>query len=233
MKPKVLAIVPARAGSKRLPNKNIKLLNGLPLVAHTFEAIKKSKYINATVATSDCPKVLEISSQYTRTFQLNRIPELASDTSSTVDVVLNAVDFAKEIGEFDIICLLQPTSPLRTAMDIDRAIELYINEKASGVVSMTKCEHSPLWATQLDGDNDFRHFTRSLTNKRSQDLKDFYRLNGAIYLIDKNILLNRKKIFLEENYYPYIMSEMHSIDIDTQVDFAFAEFLFENKYLNL
>lgn len=229
MKPKVLAVVPARAGSKRLPQKNIKLLNGLPLIAHTFEAIKNSKYINITIATSDCPQVLNISAQYKNTYPLNRPTDLASDTATTVDVVLHAVEYAKQFEEFDIVCLLQPTSPLRTTQDIDNAIALYIDKQAKGVVSMTKCEHSPLWATPLDTPNEFKKFIKGIANARSQDLKEFYQLNGAIYLVDHSILINTKKIFLENDYYPFIMTPENSVDIDTLLDFKFAELLFDEK----
>lgn len=229
MKPKVLAIVPARAGSKRLPQKNIKLLNGLPLIAHTFEAIKNSKYISATIATSDCPEVLKISTQYAKTHPVNRPQELTTDTASTVDVVLHAVDYAKQLGTFDIVCLLQPTSPLRTTQDIDNAIALYIEKQAKGVVSMTKCEHSPLWATPLDTPNNFKSFIKGLTNARSQDLKEFYQLNGAIYLMDHSTLIDTKKIFLEDDYYPFIMTPENSVDIDTLLDFKFAELLIKER----
>lgn len=228
MKPKVLAIVPARAGSKRLPNKNIKQLNGMPLVAHTFEAISQSQFISDTIATSDCPEVLKISEQYERVHPLKRPKELASDTASSLDVILHAVEQGQAmLSEFDIVCLLQPTSPLRTAQDIDNAISLYIDKKAKGVVSMTKCEHSPLWATSLEADSDFKVFIKGLSGARSQDLKPFYQLNGAIYLIDKTTLLTERKLFLENDYYPFIMSAESSIDIDTALDFKFAELVME------
>ncbi|MDN3401229.1 acylneuraminate cytidylyltransferase family protein [Pseudoalteromonas sp. APC 3213] len=229
MKPKVLAVVPARAGSKRLPQKNIKLFNGLPLIAHTFEAIKNSKYISATIATSDCPEVLKISAQYADTYPLNRPAELASDTATTVDVVLHAVEYAKKFEEFDIVCLLQPTSPLRTTQDIDNAIALYVEKEAKGVVSMSKCEHSPLWATPLDRPDEFKNFIKGLTNARSQDIKEFYQLNGAIYLVDHIILIKTKKIFLEDDYYPFIMTSENSVDIDTLLDFKFAELLVDSR----
>jgi len=225
MKPKVLAIVPARAGSKRLPKKNIKPLNGLPLIAHTFEAIKKSQYISATVATSDCREVLAMSTQYPNTHQLLRPAELATDTASSIDVMLHAVEYATQLGSFDIVCLLQPTSPLRTTSDIDRAIELYIEKQAKGVVSMSKCHHSPMWTTSLESHNDFKQFISGLTNNRSQDLKEFYQLNGAVYLIDIATFLSTKKLFLENDYYPFIMTEENSIDIDTEIDFLYAEMI--------
>ena len=229
MKPKVLAIVPARAGSKRLPQKNIKLLNGLPLISHTFEAIKNSKYISATIATSDCSEVLKISTQYNNIYPLDRPSELASDTATSIDVVMHAVEYAKKIGEFDIVCLLQPTSPLRTTQDIDNAIALYIEKQAKGVVSLSKCQHSPLWATAIETQEEFKQFVKSLTNTRSQDLKEFYQLNGAIYLVDKVSLLSTNKLFQDNDYYPFIMSEQNSIDIDTNLDFIIAEAILDSR----
>lgn len=231
MKPRVLAVVPARAGSKRLPQKNIKLLNGKPLIAYTFDEIQKSKYITATVATSDCSEVQKISKQYANTYSLFRPSELASDTASSIDVLLHAVKYAEQFDSFDIICLLQPTSPLRTALDIDNAIKLYIDKKAQGIVSMTQCEHSPLWSTPLENENDFKSFISQLQNTRSQDLPSYYQLNGAIYLVDKNVFLKQKKLFLEEDYYPYIMPAVNSVDIDTQMDFEYVSLILKKRIL--
>lgn len=225
MKPKVLAVVPARAGSKRLPKKNIKLLKGKPLISYTFDAIQQSDFITTTIATSDCPQVLRITEQYADIFPLLRPAELASDTASSIDVLKHAENYARQFGNFDIICLLQPTSPLRTATDIDGAIALYIDKKAKGVVSMSECEHSPLWSTLLNDENDFNKFIKQLSNARSQDLAKYYQLNGAIYLIDKETFLKKGVLFLDKDYYPYIMPAEHSVDIDSEVDFIKAEAL--------
>lgn len=229
MNRRILAIVPARAGSKRLPKKNTKLLSGIPLVAHTFEAIKRSKYITTTVASSDCPEVLDISSRYENTLQLNRPQELASDTATMIDVVLHAIYYAEQTSNFDIICILQPTSPLRTGKDIDKAIELYLEKEAKGVVSLAKCQHSPLWATPLETITEFKVFMKGLSDTRSQDLKPFYQLNGAIYLIDKDFLINSKKLFSESDFYPFIMEAENSIDIDNLIDFRLAELMLEER----
>ncbi|WP_046004778.1 cytidylyltransferase domain-containing protein [Pseudoalteromonas rubra] len=227
---KVLAIVPARAGSKRLPQKNIKVLGELPLVAHTFEAIKGSQYITHTLATSDCPTVLEIAATYERTTAVLRPAELASDTASSLDVVHHAVEYANNSGiAFDVICLLQPTTPLRTSKDIDAAIELYVEKNAKGIVSMTECAHSPLWSTRLKEEHDFKQFISGLTNTRSQDLDPYYQLNGAIYLVDKAEFKKSGKLFLEQDYYPYIMSNENSIDIDTEVDFLIAAAVLQHR----
>ncbi|MCG7547222.1 acylneuraminate cytidylyltransferase family protein [Pseudoalteromonas sp. Of7M-16] len=221
---KVLAIVPARAGSKRLPHKNVRKLNGIPLVGYSFDAATASKYISHTIATSDCQEVLTIAKQYENTTALLRPAELASDTASSIDVIKHAVEYAQQEGiVFDTICLLQPTSPLRSADDIDKAIELYMAKNAKGVVSMTECSHSPLWTTQLDTEEQFKLFVDSLTGARSQDLPKYYQLNGAIYLIDKAEFQQQGKLFFEQDFYPFIMSTENSVDIDTEIDFLLAE----------
>lgn len=225
----MLAVVPARAGSKRLPNKNVLSLNGKALVTYTFEAIQRSKYISKTVVTSDSDEILELSRSFHDTFQVKRPAVLASDHATSIDVLLHSVDIACDLGDFDIVCLLQPTSPLRTASDIDAAIELYIEKQADGVVSMTECEHPPAWSTVIEPMEEFIDFVTSLSNSRSQDFKKHYRLNGAIYLINRDILLSEKKLLLDSNYYPFIMSQKNSVDIDTALDFMLAEAIIKGK----
>lgn len=220
---KVLSIVPARAGSKRLPKKNIKPLAGKPLILYTFDAIKESDLINHTIVTSDCPIVLSLAEEYDNTTLIKRPTELASDTASSLDVIKHALEHADELGiNYDVICLLQPTTPLRTSSDIDNAIRHYLSKDAKGVVSMTECAHSPLWSTQLETDNDFKSFISGLTNTRSQDLAPFYQLNGAIYLVDKFVFKKEGKLFLNHDYYPFIMDSENSIDIDNEIDFIVA-----------
>ncbi|ESP95108.1 cytidylyltransferase domain-containing protein [Pseudoalteromonas luteoviolacea] len=227
---KILAIVPARAGSKRLPKKNVRKLNGTPLVGYTLNAATASKYISHTIATSDCPEVLAIAKEYPNTTALLRPDELASDTATSIDVVKHAIDYAQEQGiEFDTICLLQPTSPLRDSEDIDNAIELFIAKNAKGVVSMTECSHSPLWATPLETEGQFKQFLSTLTGTRSQDLPKYYQLNGAIYLVDRVIFKQEGKLLFEHEFYPFIMSSENSVDIDTEIDFLTAELIVKNR----
>ena len=214
-----LAIIPARGGSKRLPRKNVLELAGKPLIAWSIEAGQKSKYIDEVVVTSDDPEILAISQSYGAK-TIKRPEELASDTATTFDAIKHAVDNLKS---FDYIVLLQPTSPLRNYNHIDEAIELLIDKKADAIISTCEVEHSPLWSNTLPHDMNMNSFLADdVKNKRSQDLEQYYQINGAIYICDLDKLLEEKSLFLEENIFAYKMDREHSIDIDEEIDFKIA-----------
>ncbi|GIU70250.1 MAG: hypothetical protein KatS3mg002_1486 [Candidatus Woesearchaeota archaeon] len=219
----ILAIIPARGGSKRLPRKNILPLAGKPLIAWTIEAGLGSKYLDEVVVTSDSDKILEIANNY-KVHIIKRPPELATDTASTIEVVehvLSSID-----KKFDFIVLLQPTSPLRTAKHIDEAIELLFEKNADAVISVCEVDHSPLWCNTLPEDLNMSNFLpKDVKGKRSQDLPKFYRLNGAIYICKTDKFLEEKTFFLNKNIYAYIMDRKYSIDIDEEIDFKLAKVL--------
>ncbi|MBD3796596.1 MAG: acylneuraminate cytidylyltransferase family protein [Campylobacterales bacterium] len=217
-----LAVIPARGGSKRLPRKNVLDLAGKPLIGWSIEAAQKSKYIDAIVVSSDDSEILDISKNYGVTTLL-RPQELASDTASTFDTLKHALHNSKK---YDYLILLQPTSPLRTAQDIDKAIEDLIEKKADGIISVCEMEHTPLWSNTLSEDKAMEHFLKNeVLNQRSQDLETYYRLNGAIYIAKIDKFLENGSFFLKNNIYAYEMAQQHSIDIDTKIDFLFAELL--------
>jgi len=219
---KYLAIIPARGGSKRLPNKNILFLNGKPLIEWTIQAAKKSKYIDNIIVTSDSDKILEIA-KHNDVLALKRPQELATDYATTVDVIKHVLT---EFNEYEYIVLLQPTSPLRNEKHIDEAIEMLETKKADAVVSVCEMEHSPLWSNILHSDLSMKNFLREeIKNKRSQDLEKYYRLNGAIYICKKDKFLQENTLFLKDNIFAYIMDRKSSVDIDDEVDFKLAEVL--------
>ena len=222
-----LAIIPARAGSKRLVKKNIRKLIDKPLVSWSIEAAKKSKYISNIVVTSDDDDILDIANNLD-VIAFARLAELATDTSTSVDVV---VDVIKKIQkEYDYIVLLQPTSPLRKEIHIDEAIELLNEKNASAVVSVCEMEHSPLWSNTLDKTLSMNKFlNKNIINKRGQDLEQYYRLNGAIYICATEKLLDEKSFMLQENIFAYIMDKKDSIDIDEEIDFLLAEAILSAK----
>ena len=220
---KYLAIIPARGGSKRLPNKNILDLNGKPLIAWSIEAAKKNKYINNIVVTSDSEKILDIANKY-NIKTIKRPDFLATDTATTFDTIKHTIDSLQE--KYEYIVLLQPTSPLRNEKHIDEAIELLEKKNADAVISVCETEHSPLWSNTLPEDLNMSNFLRDeIKNKRSQDLPKFYRLNGAIYICKTDKLLEEKTFLLKNNIYAYIMDRKSSIDIDDEIDFKLAEIL--------
>jgi CMP-N,N'-diacetyllegionaminic acid synthase len=217
-----LAIIPARGGSKRLPQKNILKLAGKPLIAWSIEAGLQSKYIDKVLVTSDDDSILKIAKEYGSDI-LKRPQELAGDTASSIDAIIHAIENS---DTYDFIVLLQPTSPLRDAKDIDGAIEYLLEKEADGVITVCEMEHSPLWCNKLPEDNNMEKFLKDEEkDRRSQDLQQYYRLNGAIYIAAKKSILQERTFFLSKNIYAYIMSQEKSVDIDTKLDFQFAQFL--------
>ena len=223
---KIISIIPARGGSKGLPKKNILELAGKPLIAWTIESSLKSKYISKTIVSSDCDEILNISSKYGSEI-LKRPDELASDTATTFDALKHTLE---NVGKYDYVVLLQPTSPLRSEKHIDEAIELLKEKNADAIISVCEVEHSPLWSNTLDENLDMSDFLREeVLNKRSQDLPKYYRLNGAIYICKTEELLENKGFFIKENIYAYKMGKKHSVDIDEEIDFIIAEKLMQHK----
>lgn len=219
---KILAIIPARGGSKRLPQKNILDLCGKPLIAWTIEASLKSKFITKTIVTSDDEEILRISKEFGAE-TIKRPKELASDTSTTFDTIKHVI---QNIKNYDYIVLLQPTSPLRTSNHIDESINLLEVKNADAIISVCQMEHNPLWSNTLNKDQNMKNFLKDeVINKRSQDLETYYRLNGAIYICDTKKLLENNSFFLNENIYAYLMDKNKSIDIDEDIDFITAEVL--------
>lgn len=215
----VLAIIPARGGSKRLPRKNLLPLGGKPLIGWTIEAAMKSRYIDRIVVTSDDAEILAIAQSY-GIEALRRPDDLATDTAGTFETVEHAIGHSPRS---DWIVLLQPTSPLRKAHHIDEALEKAVAKNADAVISVCESDHSPLWSNTLPEDGDMRHFLREeVRNKRSQDLEKYYRINGAVYVCKTVPLLEQKSFFLNANIYAYPMDRESSVDIDEEIDFKIA-----------
>ena len=215
-----LAIIPARGGSKRLPHKNVLNLAGKPLIGWSIDAALQSNYIDKVIVSSDDEKILNIAKQFGSN-TIKRPDILASDIATSFDAIEHTI---ANTEPYDYIVLLQPTSPLRTAVNIDEAIELLIDKNANSIVSVSEMEHSPLWSNTLPNDDNMSHFIRDeIKNTRSQDLQKFYRLNGAIYICKTSELLNNKSFFLKTSTYAYRMSRESSIDIDEEMDFKIAE----------
>ena len=220
----LLAIIPARGGSKRLVGKNIKELFTKPLVAWTIEAALKSKYVGRVVVSTDDQEISDISKKYGAEVPFLRPRELSEDGSSSLSVVRHAIESLDET--FDAVVLLQPTSPLRTEFHIDQAFELMEKNHANAVISVCEVDHPVEWTNTLPKDGNMRGFiAEEHRNKRSQDLEKRYRLNGAIYLVKTNLVFTDAGFMPEEGTYAYIMDRESSVDIDDMVDFKMAESL--------
>lgn len=222
----ILYIIPARGGSKGLPGKNIRLLGNKPLIAYSIEAAKKSNFKGTILLSTDDKAIADIAKQYGAEVPFIRPAELSNDSASTIDVILHAINYCKQQNQnFDLVVLLQPTSPLRIAEDIDLAIELMIEKKVEAIVSVCEAEHHPLWANILPADGSMGNFIREeIKGKNRQQLPQYYRLNGAIY-ISTIEALTKHKSFIHDKTIAFQMPIERSVDIDNEIDFKLAEVL--------
>ncbi|MDN3454376.1 MULTISPECIES: pseudaminic acid cytidylyltransferase [unclassified Psychrobacter] len=221
-----IAIIPARGGSKRLPGKNIKLLGGKPLIAWTIEAAIKSNVFDHVFVSTDSEEIARVSRDYGAKVPYLRPAELASDTATTNDVITHLVDWLgkKNLMPVSIICVLQPTSPFRNASHIIEAFEENKQKSAKAIVSVCELEHPLQLCNQLGSDGSMVSFIQYKDIKRTQDYKPTYRLNGALYIFDREYVGRMSELY-SMGTFAYIMDSKSSIDIDTLEDFEYAEFL--------
>jgi len=226
---KIIAIIPARGGSKGLPKKNIRLLAGKPLVARTIESALKSKYINRVIVSTEDKEIAEISQKY-KAEVIQRPKKLAADNSDTEDAVFQVLGVLKKDNYIpDVVILLQPTSPLREAKDIDDSLEIFLKNNHQSVVSVSNVEKPPYWCFKVTKEKFLKPaFGWKYFKLRRQDLPKLYAPNGAIYVSSlKNLF--KYKSFYSKNILPYIMPSGRSIDIDKEDDLKMAEYYFKNK----
>lgn len=229
---KILAIIPARGGSKGIPYKNIMNINGKPLIAYSIEGAKQSKYVDYILVSTDDNKIKEVSLQYGANVPFLRPEEISNDTAKSIDVVIHGINYLKESGEeFDYVVLLQPTSPLRTCKDIDEAIEILIKSEEESLVSVCEVDENPV-LMRIIKDNSLQEIMNfDGDNLRRQDLPTVYIFNGALY-INKVSMLLKDKAFVNKKTLPYIMEKEKSIDIDNKIDAKLAELILkENSYV--
>ena len=222
---KVLAIIPARGGSKRYPRKNIAQLCGKPLIAWSIEAGLQSKYVDRVVVSTDDEEISRAATRYGADVPFIRPENLSHDTATTIDTVIHAInEVENESEKYRYILLLQPTSPLRNAQHIDRSVETLIEKNADSIVGVTEVSHPVEWTNTLPIDASMDDFiSDEVYFTRSQDFPKRYRINGAIYLIKKSSLITSGKMISKNNSFAHIMSKFASVDIDDQFDFMMAE----------
>ena len=226
---RVLAVIPARGGSKGLPRKNIVDLAGKPLIAWTIEASLNSKYITKTVVSSDDKEISSVAREYG--LEVVQRPEnLASDDATSESVVKHVVDFFRlNKEEFDVLILLQPTSPLRTSSDIDNAFLIKLENKATAVISVTQNDNKILKSFKYTS----KGFLEGISNNSypftsRHKLPKTYLSNGAIYIVDVEEFIKRCS-FLTDETVGYSMEASKSYDIDTQEDLAKIARLFDSR----
>lgn len=229
--PRILGLIPARGGSKRLPRKNALPLAGKPLLAWTIEAANAAQGIDRVVLSTDDEELTHIGREYGADIPFVRPADLASDHASSQAVILHALNTLQaQDDHYDYVALLQPTSPLRNAQDIDNAITLRHDTQADAVISVCPVDHPPEWSNVLPSNGSLADFYRpGIRDIRSQDLPQSYRLNGAIYLYSCARLSTASSLIMDDNSYAYIMPRERSIDIDCTMDFEIAQ-LFMQRF---
>ncbi len=223
----MLALIPARGGSKGFPRKNVATLAGRPLIAHTIEAAKAAASVDRVVVSTDDEEIGAAARAAGAELPFTRPAALATDEAATADVIRHAVR-ALGLGDDDAFVLLQPTSPLRTAQDIDEAIALFQDRDADAVISVTAHEHPLAWAQLLNEDGLLLPHPSLAAEGRRQDLTVTYRPNGAIYVIRLANFLRHGQIRGPRTY-GYAMPPERSVDIDTPFDLRLAACLLRDR----
>lgn len=230
-----LAIIPARSGSKGLPNKNIKPLCGKPLMAWSIEVGLQSDYIDEVVVSTDSQEYAEIAKSYGAQVPFLRPKELSSDTSTTFDSIKHTIDFYKEElkKEFDYIVLLEPTSPLRQISDIDNAIKiLFETQDADSIVGICKTEsQNPAFLISLTPNHTIQgYINKDFHPIRRQDIKDIYFFEGTIYISKTHSLLEHKN-FYHSRTLGYEVPKWKSLEVDDEDDFLMIEAMMKKHIL--
>lgn len=225
---KVLALIPARGGSKGLPGKNILPVAGRPLLAWSVDAARAARSVDRVVLSSDDDAIMAAARACGCEVPFVRPASLASDTATTIDVVMHALD---ALPGYDLIVLLQPTSPLRTAADIDAACERLASSGAPACVSVSPVDQNPYWMYHLGDNQNLVPIVETPPGvTRRQDLPAVYALNGAVYVAD-TAWLRRTRTFVTRETVAHPMPAERSIDIDTNADFeAFEKAVTENAH---
>ena len=226
----VLCLMLARGGSRGVPGKNIKSINGYPLIYYTIEAVKNCEYFDRILLSTDSLEIAEVANKYGIETPFMRPSELAGDNSNASDVIEHALKWVeKNDKKYDLVQYIFPTAPFRTADDIYNGFNELDKNCADMVLSVCETEHPMFWENSLPENNSMKNFVpRKYRNKNRQLLPKSYRLNGSIFLAKWDIFYYKKDWF-EQNTFAYIMPRDRSIDIDTPYDFQLAEILMKEK----
>jgi N-acylneuraminate cytidylyltransferase/CMP-N,N'-diacetyllegionaminic acid synthase len=228
----MLAIIPARGGSKGIPGKNIRLLCGKPLIGYTIEAALAARSIDRIIISTDDQKIANIAGQYDVEFPFMRPPELAKDDSLGIDNYIYTIDRLNSEFDGNItgFVVLLPTVPLRSVEDIDNAVDLFHQKGADSIISCTQLHHPLEWVCDISEDGVLRRIsevdTKQIMNRQSS--RQRYLPNGAVYVF-KHALLKEKYAYYSDKTYAYVMPSNRSVDIDTELDFQFAEYLVSQR----
>jgi CMP-N,N'-diacetyllegionaminic acid synthase len=228
----MIAIIPARGGSKGLPRKNIKLLNGLPLISHTIKAALASSFVSRVIVSTDDKEISSIAKEFGAEVPFIRPTKFANDESLVTNTYLHAVDWIEKERSISVesFVALLPTAPFRKSEDIDEAIKIFKDKNAYSVISVSESTVPVNWHKRISKVGTLENFLPEEFNieKNRQEFEKTFIANGAIYVFQTEALRLKRKFFTNKTY-PYIMPRERSIDIDDLLDFEWAEFLFKKN----
>jgi CMP-N-acetylneuraminic acid synthetase len=229
----VLALIPARAGSRGLPGKNTRLLLGKPLINWSIETALKTKYIDDVVVSTDSLEIAEIARKAGANIPFIRPADLATDTATSVDVAIHALSEINSLfgSKYDFIVLLEPTSPIRKTADLETMIEKLVlsSPNFDGIVSLGKVREHPSYMKKINGDRFSNLIKDFPSTSRRQDNEPVYFPYGLAYIVKCSTLLT-EYTFYPENCTYYVMEPDQCYEIDSIQDFAFVESLL-SKYV--
>lgn len=220
---RILAIIPARGGSKGILNKNLKIVNNKPLIQYTIDEALKSKYIDKIVVSTDSEEIGRVAKRLGASFPFKRPKELAEDTSKTIDAIVYTIDKLKEEKLlYDYVLTLQPTQPLRKAFHIDEAIEKVIDAGEDSLISISEVDDHPVLMKTINASGYLENLLGGRADARRQDFSKIYKVDGLIYInkIDDNL---NNKTSLNDNKLPYIIDKKYNLDIDEPMDLLILE----------
>ncbi len=229
---KILAIIPARGGSKGVPGKNTKLLNGKPLLAYTSEIALQSNYLTEVIVSTEDTQIIEVAQSLGINVPFVRPMALAQDHTPTIDVLIHALQwYENQAIFFDAVCLLQVTSPFRTVEFIDKSIEKFIKSGCDSLVSVQRVPHeyNPHWTFEVNAEGNLKIATgETEIIPRRQDLSIAYHRDGSLYITKTEVLLQQHSLYGKS--IAYIESEPDFyVNIDTIQDWEKAEEMIQNK----
>lgn len=220
----ILGVIPARGGSVGIPGKNLRELRGKPLMAYTIEAALGARRLGRVVVSTDDPRIAKVAREHGAEAPFLRPPGLAADDTPMIPVLAHALGAIDEAGTlFDAVACLQPTSPFRGARHIDEAIELFEERAGGALASVCPVRESPLWMLRVEDGVGTPFMDGGLESHSRQLLPELFRLNGAIFIYSREIVLTRLTVPPELQVYE--MDEADSVDIDTEADWLLAESL--------
>ena len=226
---KILAVIPARGGSKGVPRKNIIEIGGHPLIKYTIDCGKNSKYLDRVVISTEDLLIKRVAEENGGDVPFLRPKELAEDTSKTIDCIVHAVDTLESMEEeYDYVMVLQNTVPLRKSWHIDEAIEMIVDSNERSLVSISEVDEHPILMRTLNEDKTVRNLLQMNSTMRRQDFPKFYKVDGAIYIqkLDKDFNLDTS---LNDGKLGYVMDKKYTTDIDNYIDIKIVEYYLEKE----